>query len=179
VTATAFAGDGSGLTNLPSSSPLEIVSSGTFSNDANLTLTNLDCSSYIYQIEFHGVVPSSDRVDLKLDFSTNNGSSFISSNYYYDSSSSSGTAGLAYIAEDVGSASGEPGISGIGGFYQDSGHRPLFWIAGGTYKYNNTLVQLNSVASNTTTTAVNAIRFYFTSGNLASGSYVLSRKDRP
>jgi len=190
VTATAFAGDGSGLTNLPSGGPFEVLSSGTFSGDANLTLTDLDFSTYLYQIELYGVRPATDGTKITALFSTDNGSSFLSSNYtwasnYANEGGGGGRSGngsdssIDLTSKSLGNDGGEHGISGTLGLFQEVGKHSQIWFTGVITDNANDLFTVNSGGRNKGTTTVDAFRLLFTTGNIATGSYILYRKERP
>lgn len=191
ITSPAFTGDGSGLTNLPVSSVVEVVSAGDAIGVSSLSFTGLDTDNYTYEFVLENLIPTSDNVFPVAQFSIDNGSSYVSANYNCYSEHHSATAStnvnnyqpnLAYfyLVEDTcGSAAGEYGYTAMIKITQDNGTYPQIhtigshvdnggvWYAhqAGGYTYN-------------TTSKVNAIRFYFTAGNIESGRYVLYRKAR-
>lgn len=160
----------------------------TASASATLDFTEFNNAVYrAYEFEFENVIPATDSTSFWARFSTNGGSSYdagasdyASINYAASTGSAafsfSNSAGAAQILmtfpNDVGNAAGEEGVTGTA------------WLRRATvgsvrtrlqfeFNYENPtglLVTLNGKARRNTAQVTDAIRFLFSSGNIASGT---------
>jgi hypothetical protein len=136
----------------------------TISNDASaeFVLDNARYTSYMFVLK--GVVPVTNSTDLRIRFSIDGGSTFITTSTYYIA-----TTGTAFIQafSNTSSSSALGGLSGA-----------LFLSVEGVPNISGKLVGANGATSldikevggvNTTSTTVDAIQFYMESGNLNTG----------
>ncbi len=162
-----------------------LISRQTASASATIDITNIQNSVFdLHAIRLVDVLPATDDVFPIIRFSTDGGSTFVSTTTYSrlqrtltiggaaEVASSTATANgwvLSDITTKQGNASGEVGngimfLSGLGG----SGP-PTVW---GQYTYLNaagTLSHTQFSGFEPGTTAIDALRFLFNSGNIASG----------
>lgn len=159
----------------------------TASSSATLDYTTSITSTYDeYLIELVSLVPATNNVDLYLRFSTDGGSTYDTSNLYSATiwaytSSSSAASGAAYgsptsqipmrsNAEISNTSTG--GISGQLRLFSPLSTALYKWVSGQCVFFSGSStvlgVQTNGVYKSTT--AVNAFRFLFSSGNIASGT---------
>ena len=167
-----------------------LIATATASSSSSLSFTSgIDSTYDVYEFHFVNLHPQTDSVYPKFQPSTNGGSSYgvaTTTTYvrsFHDEADT--TAALAYIAgydsvqstgliqigEDVG-ADADQSLSGI---------MKLYAPASTTYVKHFTLESQNSSGGNysshqliagyvNTTSAVNAIQFSFSSGNIDSGT---------
>jgi len=155
-----------------------IVSSGSISNAATQAFTQFDSSKYVhYLFEFRLVIPATDNVLLQVRTSSNSGSSYDSGsdNYHNFGNTTDVNVIDPFGTNTFGSDSGELGASldiecrlphvtssytyiiSSGGVGQDPNSRI----------YSNNYVTYGG--SRQATANVNAIQFFFSSGNIESG----------
>ena len=190
VTATAFSGDGSGLTGLPS--VLEVVSSAQIGNINNLIFTDLDFDTYDYIVKFRGVRPQSDNSNFFCRVSQDNGVTFDSGSSAYlwgwygvstaaivDSGSNS--ENVIVLTAGVGNNTGnnEWGLtSEVIMSKSPSSH----WTLTHQTTYRNAVggnIALNGSGirgAGGPTTTVDAVLFSFVSSNILDGYYTLYRR---
>lgn len=199
LTVTAESSEGSGDGNISSGSTLRwaltcgaldqlkrdagslvFIEQQTASSSSALSFTSCFTSSYNnYLIVLEDLLPATNAVNLILEVSTDGGSSYLSSGYsggYWVWSSGGGGAG------SVGSASMSLAISQSNSStnkrccgeitfrnplgtssYKDINARVSGWDGSSHYTYL-------ANGTNTTTSAVNAFRLKFSSGNISSGN---------
>ena len=162
------------------------VGSVTASDSATVSIDNfVDTTNYsLYKIVAHNLLPSVDDREIRLKFRSGGASgSDITGTYYraghyaYASTSGSGTnANSSYtdygtFTGGVGSNAGE-GLSFTGIISVANGSTGTNWIEmSWVYKNSsNHLVKDNETISIKETTAMTGIKFYFNSGNVASGT---------
>jgi hypothetical protein len=168
-------------------SGLEFISSATISNVATVDFTGFDSSKYSdYVFSLDNVIPVTDGQYLAMRMSTDGGSTYITTNGYvfnqiYSwfngssmtlvSSSSSGLTNAIFLNDrPMGSDTNEFGISGeVKVFGPELAARTQVTFSGALVDSSSFFVQQLSTGSNQITTAVNAVRFLFFSGNLESG----------
>lgn len=159
---------------------LQFISSATINNVATVDFTGFDASKYSdYVFSLDNVIPVTDSVNLNLRFSTDGGASF-SGTYFYSTiygspasvsnGGSSGGAAQILAFSGVGSDTNEFGVSGeVRVFGPDLTARTfctgLLYVKGA----NGDPFISPFGGENNTTTAVNGVRFFFSSGNLESG----------
>lgn len=161
------------------------ISTQTASSSASLSFTTGISSNFTtYYVKVRNLLPATNNVTLLLTFSTNGGSTYLSTNYKYaiawiksDGGSgtlSSGSDSSIKICENISSTSTRKLNADIV-FYNLNdatycckiAHHANYFTAG-------TLAQaFEGGGMNTGTSAVNAIKFAMSSGNIASGSITL------
>jgi hypothetical protein len=155
------------------------------SSSASLDFTSLITSDYdVYQFEFENLIPATNGVDFWSRLSTNNGVSFDSSNLYVCTLSAYNQTGAAGGGQSLGAPTSalkfrnSAEISNTAN-YGVCGSLKLFHPLGSAYKrasYNfsypvsTTLNNITGSGVYQNTTAVDAIQFLFSSGNIASGT---------
>lgn len=160
-----------------------LLSTATASNSSTLEFTSDIDSTYNSYAFVIDIIPATDNVALFARTSTNGGSS-------YDSGSTDYTSARVFCLSNVGTATGAGAdadyLNLLGGVGSDTGETVaavLYMInpansssytlfhqsgvtsrAGGELAFNNASLRRNS------TTAVDAVQFYFSSGNIESGT---------
>jgi hypothetical protein len=165
---------------------LVLLEEHTASSSATLDFTSCFSSTYDeYLVEVVHLLPATDAVNLKMTVSTDGGSTWQAGtgyNYAYSyillngssTGNANGAAGaFASLGNAISSTASRGGISSSVRFYD-----PLSAAANKPFLYDS--VEANSGDSNmyryvgggwwASTTAVNALRFAFSSGNIASGT---------
>ena len=167
----------------PSGGALVLLEQHTASSSATLDFTTAISSAYDdYQIEFLNVLPATNSDRLVLRFSTNGGSTFIATGYIWQHlfvyganvngwESSTADTGVAIGGNNV--ANTGAGICGTLRLYNP--------LAAGTTLKSCTMDTTRSHATvglvhdgmsggNLSVGAINALRFLFAAGNIASGT---------
>lgn len=162
---------------------LKLLNTQTASSSGSLAFTSTISSTYSsYYIAIRNLLPATNATSLYLTFSTDNGSSYLSTNYRYmyenitsnaNAITGSGSAAQGIITATLSSTSSR---TLNGDFYlinADVAKCPDF--RGICCHYDSAgffnLVQCET--SNSGTTAVNAIKFAMASGNIASGTITM------
>jgi len=166
-------------------SSLVLISTGTASASATLDFTGID-STYSTRVYIcDGILPATDATEFRFRVSTDNGSSFASTNEYnYSANGSNTTPGVVTAggtgagevvlagpaANRVGNASteGACGMVYINRPYSSSLYTRVYYQFSWTNDSGN-IVQWSGGGSYQVATAVDAVRFIFDSGNIASG----------
>lgn len=176
-----------GILDLVPVGVLFLVSTTTFAGAATFDVAL--AAGYIYEIEFQNLVPSIDDKQFRMRTSSNNGSSYDSgaSDYRaaldgYRSDANADTLGASSSAgaltnSGTGSASGE----NLCLFVKSSGHENTTSFKHFTFQYSQidpigVLRSGTGGVSRQSTSAVTNLRFYFDSGNIASGKAIIYRK---
>jgi hypothetical protein len=161
-----------------------LIETQVASSDASLDFdTGFSGYSKIW-VMFENVIPATDAVHLRMRVSTDGGSSYLSTNIYtnacYTSADVSSGANVGQNSQaqfevceysGTGSAANEYGISGelkIYGFNSAAAYKQSngqIWHAGSSGHWRI----FNMGGEIETTTALNAVQFYFSSGNIESG----------
>ena len=157
-----------------------LASSGAISNAANVSFTQFDAAKYDhYAFYFQHVIPATDHVVLFGYHSTDGGSSYDSTDGEYHRLGNNDTTGfhISFFSQNVGSASGEYGVSGISYLYAPhvaafTMMNPLNIITqgsnGGIYGQITDATTARLAAEDT-----DAIQFAFSSGNIESGEITM------
>lgn len=152
----------------------------TASSSATLDFTAMDSSKYAgYLFVFEDIIPATNAVNIQLLFSTNGGSTFLSSGYAYagfgyDNGTSGGFGQNSATQISMTRSNVQNGNGGMSGFGYLS-------VASGAYgaKWTSQLTLLNNAsnydfeimgAANSGVTIPNAVRFQASSGNISSGT---------
>jgi len=147
------------------------ITSVTASNDATIEFDNtiLDGTYDEYIFRFINVVPSTDLTSLYSQVSTDNGSTYVATGYYTGSSNDT----ELLIGNAVGSSANENGVSG---------NMTLMGVTSST-QYKGVLIDTMTVDGSgnadpelypqyniRTAAEIDAIKFYYSSGNVESGT---------
>jgi len=188
----------SSITALPSAIPtgkLKLISSQTASNSASISFTTgLDSTYKVYKFVFSNIVNATDGVSFKFNLSTDSGSNYnvtkTSTMFYVANQESDASQQFGYdTGRDLAQSTSDAWISSDCDNQSDSslnGSLTLFnpasttyvkhWISvvnevgdGGTnYSWGN-----YGAGYGNTTSAINAIKFNFASGNISAGKIYL------
>ena len=158
-----------------------IASSGAISDAANVSFTQFDSSKYDhYAFYFQHVVPATDHVILYGYTSANGGTSYATTSGDYHRAGVTDEAGfyLSYISQNVGSDSGEYGVSGLSHLYAPHQSAVTMFSGIGMVTHGSTggihgQNVLAAFMARTTAEVNNAIRFAFSSGNIESGEITM------
>lgn len=166
---------------------LVLLEQHTASSSASLDFTSWYSASYDdYVIEVLNLVPATNAVALYMRMSTDGGSSYDSgSNYWTDAGSWraglgwTATGGGSGTAINFGTAANTISNTSTRGvwfslrFYNPGStslYKQVFGQGGVLFSDGSTRVCLQAGGEYTSTTAVNAFQFLFSSGNIASGT---------
>ena len=163
----------------------------TASSSADLSFTSLITSNWTtYYVLIRNLLPATDGTTLNMTFSNDNGSSYLSANYKYTrfqypstgttaavGSTSAANCELLTLASNGASA----GISGGMYFYNLTSASVPPYYHGQLVHYNNASASVNVQVGgmNTDTTGINALKWAFSSGNIASGTITLYGVQEP
>ena len=152
------------------------------SADATLDFTGFDAASYdSYVFTFTNVLPANDGSNLRILTSTDNGVSYDTgvSDYRYflrlnemtalltEITESDASAAFIKLTNGIGTAAGEPGFSGKFNLHAAS-YAVVTWD--GSYVGNSgNMYGIAGTGRRDAVTDVDAVRFLFDSGNIASG----------
>jgi hypothetical protein len=175
--------NGQGIGNVPVASIRALVPITTVSasNVATVDFTGIDSTYDEYQIHAFNVIPQTDDAIFQLRTSSNNGSSFDAGAGNYQYNVSSYITGATQInLSDLGvsnNAGGGVGWRGIIYLFSPSNtavRKEFMWnyssiVGGGSLVYDKYL----GVGRRDSTAIVNAVRLFFASGNITSGTFTL------
>ncbi len=156
-------------------SSLVYIGSGTASSSATLDFTTLSSSYDEFIVKLVNVTPATDNVDLYLRFSIDGGSTFEAGASDYKSGSTAATA--ITLAVTVSNDTGRAGVSGtigIFGVHSTSKHKKVeahtaYFVTSGDVASANINTAWATSSATLLNNNVDAIRFLFASGNIASG----------
>jgi len=171
---------------------LVFISEQTASSSASVSFTTgIDSTYPIYKFEFIDIHPASNDVNFQFNMSTDGGSSYSvakTTTFFQGYHTEAGAGSLAYDGgRDVAQSTGNASITReIGNLNDEStaGNLFLFNPSSTTfvkhyisrfqdYSHADAAVDSNSAGYGNTTSAVDAIRFSFLSGNIDSGTIKL------
>src|SRR5271167_244750 len=152
------------------------------SNSATISFTSDITTNFsTYYVSMRNIIPASNNVTLNLLFSTNNGSGYLATNYLYthneiispgtltSTGNTSTTASILSIALNNSSSSG---LSGDMYIYNMDVALAAYYKGMACYFDTNSLFHATRFSGgNSGTTAVNAIQFLMSSGNITSGTF--------
>ena len=153
------------------------ISTVTASNVATVDFTGLDSTYEHYQIVVTNAIPVTDGVYFYLRTSSDNGATFESGAgaYRFNVNAQTDAAqielGPTNLIGNDGAA--ENGWKGVINFFNPSGGTYSQFIWQYTSIDTTTNMQNLSGAARAPNAAVNALRFFFSSGNIASGTFTL------
>lgn len=166
-------------------SPEEFIflSTQTASASGSLSFTSLITSTYpVYYVKIRNLLPATNATTLNLTFSTNNGSSYLASNYQYskysiyEAGTVTGSNNSTTAIQLVTSCSNTSArtINGEIYFYGLAQSVVATCLLEATAEDSNAhIVTTIAIGANTGTTAINAIKFAMSSGNITSGTISL------
>jgi hypothetical protein len=167
--------------------PEEIIylSTQTASNSASLSFTSLITTTYpVYFIKVRNIVPATDTDNFLLTFSTDNGSTYLNSAYQWSqigvteasftSTQFNNSDSSIQLTPAMSSTANRGGLSGQMYLYGFAVAKvPQISLEAFNYDSNTHANYRITYGANTGTTAVNAIKFACSSGNITSGSIIL------
>jgi hypothetical protein len=183
-----------GITVLPNAEDgITFISSQTASNSASISFTSGLTSTYkAYKFVFVNCHPATDSVNFNFNLSTDGGSNYNvtkTTTFFstYHNESDTDTDLLYDTGRDLAqSTSNAPIFQGIGNENDESGSGTLqlfnpssttfvkhFISDFNNYTYNNYSRRDFSSGYGNTTSAINAVRFQFSSGNIDAGTIYL------
>ena len=173
---------------VPSGSPV-LLSTATASGSSSISFTSgIDSTYDIYQFEFNSIHPATDNVNFTVNFSTDGGSNYNVTKttttfiaYHIENDTASG---LQYEDRDIAQGTGYQQICPAVGADNDqhsTGYLQLFNPSSTTYvkhfisrtssSHNGDYaVDFYTAGYGNTTSAINAISFKFSSGNIDAGT---------
>lgn len=168
-----------------------LIERQTASGDATIDFTTgIDGTYDEYMFRLDAVLPATDDAELRMRVSDDGGSTFETGASYYQfvylgrtpsGSVEPDSSGEAYIrltstsaGYGIGTAAGEPGLNGEIKFSAPSVARQHMFRAKVEYvRAGGPLIFLTGAALETGGLAINGIRFYMNTGNIASGTFEL------
>lgn len=178
----------SGLAVVASVAGMTFISSATASSSASVQFTSgLDSTYDVYKIIGRAIVPATNGVYLYSQYSTDGGSSYLSTTYtsqtvQQKSTSNNGTAptdGVHITPNTSGyfiSNASNDGVNFEMNLYSPSGSLVKYVDGSCTYLESGSSVNVKggfSGAYRGGTSAVNALRFLMSSGNISTGTFYL------
>ena len=176
--------DSDGVIALESQIAMRLISSATVTSASEVIFTDLDTVTYSsFVVVIKNLLPATNLTSLRMTWSTNNGSSFISTNYGYGNQTAAantnwGASGLSSSQSFI-SVGGL--LSNVAGNTMN-GEVHLFMNPGGrnmatwslvTRDGSPNLTQQMGIGDNTQNLTVNAIRFAISSGSISAGTFKL------
>tara|TARA_R100001460_G_scaffold15174_1_gene33630 strand:+ start:818 stop:1468 length:651 start_codon:yes stop_codon:yes gene_type:complete len=174
---------------------LQLISTTTASDDSAISITSgIDTTYKEYVIKMINIHPGTDNVDFRMNLSADGGSNYnvTKTSHFFRASHEEGGGSASLdnaTGPDLGQSTGVQPIAGltIGGDNDQSlsGEVRLFNPSGTTFvKHYNAITQTYSANGDAsaqcfvggygnTTSAINAIQFTMSSGNIQSGTFKL------
>lgn len=168
-----------------SGSSVILLETQTAASSASIDFTSFDDATYSYYLfVYTNVTPQTDATDFRIRESVNGGVSYLTSNYRWGwyrisnggSTLDDGSSSDSYIEgmDSLGNAAGE-GLSGKLVFHSSnspaSGRSSAISFDHVFKRSNGELYRNFGGGMNTTSSTVNALRFYMSSGNIATGTF--------
>jgi hypothetical protein len=163
-----------------------LITSTTVSNDASISFISLTVGG-TYRFVIETLQPASNGTQLEMLMSTDNGSSYLSSNYTWlsrsqedgdvNTTSNNSDAQIDLTTRGMGTATGESVCGEINFWHPAQAteyHLCQFDIT--QYDANGALCKETGAGANKTSTAIDAVRFTSTSGNLNTGIISLYKR---
>ena len=184
--------DGSGNLSFtaPTAGTMTFISSAAASASSSVEFTSSIDSSYeTYVVYYYNVVPATDDTELYLRLSTDGGSSYLNTNYIAIAEGRTGGSvsraalttaahmhswGGGYGVDSGDSNAGTSGYAYISNPSSTTEHK-VTWGAGGSIAGGSTAQVMTNYCSIQTgsTSAVDALEFTMSSGNITSGTFLL------
>lgn len=164
---------------------LVLLANTPASSSSTIDFTSLITANFTsYYVKLRNIVPATDNVQLQLLFSTNNGSSYLGSAYGWtntkadsngtlSATGNASTAAIIQVASNLSSTTANALNGDLEFFNLNSG--VLEPRCMGQLEYIDNAahsVMIETAGLNTGVTAVTAIRFQMSSGNIASGNFL-------
>lgn len=153
----------------------EFVSATAISNDATVAITDLE-SGYDYLFSFQNLLPQNDGVSLEMRTSTDNGSGYDEAASDYTDGTDVAETSLRLSSATVGNATGE-GYSGDVTVFNpgDTTHTHVGGV-GIQFATDGTVTAATFQGKRNAAEDVDAVQFFFSAGNLASGNLHVFRR---
>lgn len=158
-----------------------LLQSQTASNSATISFTTgISATYYNYVLVFDGVVPVTNGALLQIQYSTNGGSSYVSTGYSSGTGlgsnvggagSSQGTSTSAMVIAALNNAANNAGAGTCWLYNLTSGSSASSVTRG--YNVGSNLIILSGGLFGNTTSVINAIQLSFSSGNISAGHFHL------
>lgn len=160
------------------------ISTQIASGSGSLSFTSGFSNFSTFLVKIRTIIPATDNVSLLMTYSTDGGISYLSSNYnwglFFVRSTPAGgaTAGAATTSITISTVLGNSSSRGLNGDIMLYGLNQSTYVPKCTYhvvSYNTSALSQVEIGGgmNTGTTAVNAIKFAMSSGNITSGGITL------
>lgn len=157
-----------------------LIRTATASASANITFTSSDITATYtqYVAMLQNITNATGTVVLNLDFSTNNGSTYLGSGYFSGLNSNPYNSTTLTNASSTTTSPLTPSITNTtvpinGILYMFLPASAVLSCNGSLYTTDTTSTFINIVGTNTGTTTINNIRFSYSSGNITSGTISL------
>jgi len=161
---------------------LEFIASTDASSSANVSFTGFDSSKYdSYVFSLGNILPATDGTFLEVNLSVDGGSNYLTASDSYVSLDSTGfsagdQATIRLYYSGTGNAASDGGYSGDVHLNFPHLNVPTYIYADGLHtKANSALESVYAYNGGKTkaATVVNAVKFLFASGNIASGTITM------
>ncbi len=157
-----------------------LIRTATASASANLTFTSSDITSTYtqYVALLQNITNATGTVVLNLDFSTNNGSTYLGSAYFSGINSNPYNSTTRTNASSTSTTPLTPSITNTtvpinGILYIFLPASAVLSLNGQLFTTDTTSTFIDVTGTNTGTTTINNIRFQYSSGNITSGTISL------
>lgn len=183
VNTTVTNGAGTIAINAPGATRV-LLSSQTASASANISFTSFISGTYaVYELEFYNVYPTTTGDSLGLQFSTDNGSTYISTNYISATNyiaftgttwaSSNITTSIRLLAAQTNATTNISGSGRVSLFNLLSGLPSA--VGDNVFFSNNTTTSVRGLIGgvNTANSAINALQITCSTGTIAQGTFNL------
>ena len=160
-----------------------LLDSFTASGQSEIAITDIFTSDYEdYKIEIRSMQPAQDNVDFMMQWSNNNGSSYITGNYRNVGELASGGTNIGFndfddsipairLLEGCGNDVTESFLINMEfANFQDAVKLVICDFEASYITSNAEIHSVDGCATNTSVTAFDALRFFFSSGNIGSGT---------
>lgn len=175
-TPTLPAVDGSQLTGIPGI--WEDIASGTISGASEQTITYTAASYRAVKVFLSDIVPATDGANFRLQTSTDGGSNYDNgaSDYGYARNANASvatddTADHILLTSTVGSATGEGVAMEVTVFDPSTAEYKRIFATGSVINEAGSIIGTTTAGMRKTQADVDSLRFFFSSGNIASGRY--------
>ena len=161
-----------------------LLSTATANNSASIIFTGLTAYKQ-YEIHCSSIIPATNGAILQMTWSTDNGSTYLSTGYYWgltetDTGGTIASAGTAATSSfRVASASSNASTDGIQHLrirlsdLSINGNRHGYDSAGSLVRTTGTVTGTDSWGLNTDTSPVTAVKLAMSSGNITAGTFRL------
>jgi len=183
-------GDVVGGTQPAQLTAMVFIESQDAAGDATLDFTGFNAAIYDgYLFMLHNLKPATDGVSLRMRMSNDGGTSFVGTAAYdsvgqaltatagtptpaYFGNAGAGSTSLVLSSEDIGNSGTEYGFSGRIDVHKPVAGSAKYTMNGGYENTSNVTVHATG-AGQCTDGTIDAVRFYFSSDNIASGTITM------